>query len=204
MFPGANLPGHDIVWTVQGVEQGRLTTGNFIGLPTVPWVLSLPGDVNIPLNGSIRVATIPMLTNDGTYTRSYSGNGAWPWIQASNTDSYYDNGTHHFRTVGGAAAIANLDNTIGLALQTAGIGFRIKEGSNARMGVSTLSSGTVVVSNSSVTANTRIFLSHQSLGTITVPVAVAVSARSAGVSFTILSGNLVDTSVIAWMLVEPA
>jgi hypothetical protein len=163
----------------------------------------LAGDINIPYGGVYRQGGIQVFGSDGTYNRVYTASGVAS-MQISATDSYNDNNTHHWRTASGAANIANLDNTIGLAFQTAGIGIRIKEGSNARMGVSTLSSGTVVVSNSSVTANTRIFLSHQSLGTITVPVAVAVSARSAGVSFTILSGNLVDTSVIAWLLVEPA
>jgi hypothetical protein len=202
-FPQANLPGHDIVWTIQGVEQGRLTTGNFLSLPTVASMLALAGDINIPTGSIYRQNTLPVFGSDGTYNRVYTAAGVAS-IQISVTDSYNDNNTHHWRTASGGANIANLDNTIGLAFQTAGIGFRIKEGSNARMGVSTLSSGTVVVSNNTVTANTRIFLAHQSLGTITVPVAVAVSARSAGVSFTILSGNLVDTSVIAWLLVEPA
>ncbi len=91
-----------------------------------------------------------------------------------------------------------------LVIGTVGTGLYIKEGSNATMGVATLSSGTVVVSTTKVTANSRIFLTAQTLGTITVPVGLAVSARSAGTSFTILSGNLADTSIIAWQIIEPA
>lgn len=94
--------------------------------------------------------------------------------------------------------------TGGLIVGVVGNGLSVKEGSNAKMGVATLSSGTVVVSTTAVTANSRILLTHQTLGTITVPVGLAVSARTAGTSFTILSGNLTDTSVVAWMLVEPA
>ena len=89
-------------------------------------------------------------------------------------------------------------------IATAGKGLYVKEGTNATMGVATLVLGTVVVSTTKVTANSRIFLMHQNLGTITVPVGVAVSARTAGTSFTILSANLSDTSSIAWMIVEPA
>jgi hypothetical protein len=90
-----------------------------------------------------------------------------------------------------------------LQINTAGKGVSIKEGSNAKMGIATLSAGTVVVSTTAVTATSRIFLTAQTLGTITVPVGLAVSARTAATSFTILSGNLTDTSTVAWMIVEP-
>jgi hypothetical protein len=91
-----------------------------------------------------------------------------------------------------------------LILGTAGGGIRIAEGSNARMGVATLVAGTVVVANTSVTANTRIQLTIQSLGTVTTPKAIGVTARTAATSFTITSADATDTSVIAWELKEPA
>jgi len=91
-----------------------------------------------------------------------------------------------------------------LALGAVGSGLLIKEGTNATSGVATLSSGTVVVSTTKVTANSRIQLTPQSLGTITIPVGLAVTTRNAGSDFTILSGNLADTSVVAWVIIEPA
>lgn len=91
-----------------------------------------------------------------------------------------------------------------LIVDTAGMGIRLKEGSNARMGVSTLVAGTVTVSNTSVTANTRILLTVQSLGTVAVPQAVYPSARVPGTSFTITSADATDTSVVLWELKEPA
>ena len=60
-FPQANLPGHDIVWTIQGVEQARLTTGAFFastygsGVITAPSILSLAGDINIPYGGVYQI-----------------------------------------------------------------------------------------------------------------------------------------------------
>lgn len=87
---------------------------------------------------------------------------------------------------------------------TAGGGFATKEGANARQGVSTLVAGTVTVANTSVTANTRIQLTIQSLGTVTAPKAIGVTARVAGTSFTITSADATDTSVVAWNLYEPA
>lgn len=83
----------------------------------------------------------------------------------------------------------------------AGKGVSVKEGSNARMGVATLVAGTVPVSNSSVTANTRIFAFSQSDGGTLG--SLRCSARTAGTSFTITSSSALDTSVVAWLLVEP-
>lgn len=89
-----------------------------------------------------------------------------------------------------------------LNLGTAGGGIQVKEGGNARLGVATLVGGTVVVSNTSVTANTRIFLTCQTPGG--TPGFLRVSARTAATSFTILSSSGTDTSVVGWFLVEPS
>jgi hypothetical protein len=79
-------------------------------------------------------------------------------------------------------------------------GISLREASNTRMGVATLVSGTVVVSNTSITANTRVFLTGQNNS---VTGALRVSARSAGASFTITSSNAGDSGVVAYMLIEP-
>jgi hypothetical protein len=91
-----------------------------------------------------------------------------------------------------------------LSLVTAGNGLSIKEGTNACSGVATLTAGSAVVSTNKVTANSRIQLTIQSLGTVTVPKAIGVTARTAGTSFTITSADATDTSVIHWLLIEPA
>jgi hypothetical protein len=84
----------------------------------------------------------------------------------------------------------------------AGQGLQIKEGSNAKMGTSTLVAGTVTVATTAVTATSRIFLTAQTSGA--APGALRVSARTAATSFTITSTSGTDTSSVAWMLVEPA
>lgn len=99
-----------------------------------------------------------------------------------------------------AASIWGVDDDFAVAL--AGKGFRVKEGSNAKMGVSTLVAGTVVVSNTSVTSTSRIFLTCNTPGG--TPGFLRVSARTAGTSFTILSSSGTDTSVVAWQIFEPA
>lgn len=88
------------------------------------------------------------------------------------------------------------------AVITAGKGLRVKEGSNAKQGVATLSAGSVVVLNTSVTATSRVMLtSQQDGGTVGF---VRVSARTPGVSFTITSSSGTDTSIIAYQIFEPA
>jgi hypothetical protein len=72
----------------------------------------------------------------------------------------------------------------------------------ANAGRATLVAGTVTVNTDQVTANSLIFLSIQSLGTVTSPKSIAVTARVAATSFTITSEDVTDTSVIAWEIKE--
>jgi hypothetical protein len=95
-----------------------------------------------------------------------------------------------------------LDAAGNVSMRAVGAGIQIKEGTNARMGVATLVAGTVTVANTSVTANSRIFLTSQSDGG--TPGWLRVSGRTAGTSFTITSSDAADTSTVAWMIVEPA
>lgn len=89
-----------------------------------------------------------------------------------------------------------------LLVQQAGKGLRVKEGSNAKQGTATLVAGTVTVSNTSVTANSRIFLTSQADGG--TPGWLRVSARTASTSFTITSSSGTDTSTVAYQIFEPA
>ena len=90
---------------------------------------------------------------------------------------------------------------VGGGLRVGG-GFSLQEGTNEFMGVATLANGTVTVANTSVTANTRIFLTPQS--EVDTPGFVSVTSRVAGTSFTIGSSTATDDSVVAWLLIEPA
>ncbi|MGX1514996.1 right-handed parallel beta-helix repeat-containing protein [Streptomyces collinus] len=88
-----------------------------------------------------------------------------------------------------------------LNLGGAGGGIAIAEGANARMGVSTLAAGTVTVANTSVTANTRVAPFRQAGGGTLGHLSVT---KNAGVGFTITSSSNADTSVVGWILYEPA
>lgn len=102
------------------------------------------------------------------------------------------------------SGVATLATDSTFVLSVAGNGFQIKEGANATMGVATLVAGTVTVNTTKVTANSRIQLTPQALGTVTSPKPVGITARVAGTSFTITSGDATDTSTVAWTIVEPA
>lgn len=93
-------------------------------------------------------------------------------------------------------------STVDVAVSTAGKGLRVKEGSNAKQGVSTLVAGTVTVSNTSVTASSRIFLTCQDPNG-GVPGVEYISARTVGTDFTITS-SAADTCIVAWQIFEPA
>ena len=87
--------------------------------------------------------------------------------------------------------------------QRNGDGRKLKEGTDQFGGAATLVLGVATVTNANVAANSRIHLTVQSLGTVTAPKAVAVTARTVGTSFTITSADLTDTSVVAWEIVTP-
>lgn len=96
---------------------------------------------------------------------------------------------------GNTTVAGNLD------VGTAGKGLRVKEGSNAKQGTAVLVAGSKAVSNTSVTASSRIFLTSQADGG--TPGWLRVSARTAGTSFTISSSSATDTSTVAYQIFEP-
>jgi hypothetical protein len=97
---------------------------------------------------------------------------------------------------------ARIDTSGNLLIQKAGAGLRIKEGANAKMGTATLVAGAATVANTSITASSRIFLTSQADGG--TPGWLRVSARVAGTSFTITSSDALDTSTVAYLILEPS
>jgi hypothetical protein len=88
------------------------------------------------------------------------------------------------------------------AITTAGRGFRVKEGENAKMGTGTLAAGKVTVANKSVTASSRIFI--QRTGPMTNAGALTVVSTVAATSFTVESANAADAGTFNYMIFEPA
>jgi hypothetical protein len=101
----------------------------------------------------------------------------------------------------GVALVGSSDSDI--VANLAGKGFKVKEGTNAKMGTLTLNGATeVTVNTTAVSATSRIFLTVQAPGGTPAGVAY-VSSRVAGTSFGV-KGIALDTSTVAWLIVEPA
>ena len=101
--------------------------------------------------------------------------------------------------LGSDLTTGNLRMNTNLQLAKAGSGLQIKEGTNARMGQAILSGGTKTVSNTSVTANTRIFLSRVTAGTSPGELSYTISS---GTNFTISSTQAGDNGTVNWLLIE--
>lgn len=87
-----------------------------------------------------------------------------------------------------------------LLVETIGKGLRIKEGTNAKQGVGTIGGGgNVVIANTSITANSRIFITNTSA--VPTVIGAPLGGIVVGVSFTVV-GTIGDT--FNWFITEPA
>lgn len=102
-------------------------------------------------------------------------------------------------TSGGAFNVTGTLSVTGNS--TFGTGTAIK---NIRHGISgAMVLGTVTVTDTGCTANTRYFFSAHTLGTISIPGGYYASTRTASTSFVITSSQATETSTIDWMAIEP-
>lgn len=113
-----------------------------------------------------------------------------------------------FGTTGNVSVGTTSDNGItadklqvsgNLNLITAGNKLKIATGTNASVGTSTLSSGTITVSTTAVTASSIIMLTLQNCSTCGTPY---ISAKTAGTSFVITSTNVLDASIVGWQIIN--
>lgn len=121
---------------------------------------------------------------------------------------------YNFKTANSAIEVAGSTNYVGVGKSNpayqldvggnirvvAGYGLLIGAGANARLGKATLVAGTVTISNTTVTANTYVFLSRT---TASGTVGELSSSVTAGSSLTITSTSNTDTSTLNWLLIEP-
>lgn len=131
------------------------------------------------------------------------------WADAAHASARY---VLKLAAAGTSVNVLIVDPTAGVAaadlfscdfrVSTVGKGLRVKEGSNAKQGVVTLTAGAATVANTAVTANSRIMLTSQADGG--TPGFVRVSSRVAGTSFTITSSSGADASSVAYQIFEPA
>lgn len=101
----------------------------------------------------------------------------------------------------GSAPAYKLEVRGDIGLQTIGTGFRVAEGSNAKMGTATLSSGLATVSTTAVGANSRIFLTARA--TANPLNAICETNRVNGTSFQVRSASNTDGNAVSWLIFDP-
>lgn len=84
-----------------------------------------------------------------------------------------------------------------------GKALKVISGANAKAGTGTLVAGTATIATTAVTANSLVFLTDTTNSIVNLG-ALTVSAISAGVSFTVKSSNVADTSTFNWLIIESA
>lgn len=100
-----------------------------------------------------------------------------------------------------AAGVWGLTST-DFAVDTAGRGLQVKEGSNAKQGVTAaMTAGSVTVANTSVTANSRISYWRATAGGTLGHIS---KTQTAGTGFTLTSSSGTETSTFEYEIFEPA
>lgn len=200
-FKVVNSVGVDIgaVWVYRNAEIGIYVTGS-------SRAVSLTNCVeNTPIGGAVNFIKVDagcgvvMTACSNTTANSLAGG----------TTQTLDDGTggmalrtYLYATTTVSAELDVTSFNGNLITSLAGKGVRVKEGTAAKMGTGTLAAGTVTVANTSVTANSRVFLTAQVLGGTAG--ALRVDSRVPGTSFTVKSTSASDTSTFAYFIVEPS
>ena len=123
----------------------------------------------------------------------------------TNSNLFFLDASSDFIGIATGAPVQRLDMNGNLQLNTQGNKILVKEGANASMGTATLVAGVVTVSNTLVTASSRIFLTPYGAGAGAGTWGPVWSpARVAATSFDISSTLTTDTRTVAWSFIEPA
>lgn len=150
-----------------------------------------------------KVATYGFSTLSPGFTTTVGGDAQDRYRVMASGLTEWGNGTDTRDTNLYRAGADQLATDDDLVFATTGKAIKVKEGgANPKLGIVTLVAGTATVNTTSVTNNSRIFLTNQSQGG-TAGI-LRTSSRNAGVSFTITSSSATDTSIVAWFIVEPA
>lgn len=193
--------------TIPSAVTGLSTTG---GTLTGPLVISgaFPAGGALQVTNTSVAPTAPTVevtsaaVGDNALAVNVTGDATTRWRVTSGGQNLDGPGAGGGDTQWGrtAANVLGLTAT-DLDVVTGGRGLRVSEAANGKQGTAVLVGGTVTVANTSVTANSRIFLTSNADGG--TPGFQRVSARTAATSFTITSSSGTDTSTIAFEIFEP-
>jgi hypothetical protein len=183
--------------------KGSGTVGPNASDPGGPVTLSVTNTSNTPNSAAILNATVGGTSAGDAYTTyTITGNAVWSSGLENISRNYVISNTASLESgqllvvdpAGDVTATGNIVSS------TAGKGLQIKSGSNARIGTGTFVAGSVGVLNTSITANTAIFLTTVIPGgTVGVPF---VASKTIGTGFSVNSTSALDTSTFDYLLIE--
>lgn len=173
------------------IGNGSMTTVAFgsgklnFTLPATAATIALVSGSTLTLLGAFNLSLTTTAASTPTFP---AGTGTLAYLAGTNTWA----GLNTFSNATGV----NVTNNV--AVTTAGKGLTIKEGTGGRSGTATLAAGTVTVANTTITANSRIFITpinNTNAGALDVTLIAATS-------FTIRSASPTDTRVIHYFIIE--
>lgn len=195
---------HGVGWSVNGygvnVEGGgdfQITGGRYASNANTSIRINSPSKNNVHVITGVSADSVefgPGDVDDPGLSYSITGGS----ISAGVTDIYQVEGVKKIWNVLG---VNNVPSTG--AFSALSVGSDATSISNLKMGQAVLSGGTVVVTDASVTANTKIFISLNTLGTIAIAAAYDATTRTPGTNFTIKSSSGTDTSTVDYLMIEP-
>lgn len=162
------------------------------------------------------LTTLAALTQVGTTLINASGAAATTIGTGGTGVVNIGNATGNTAVTGSLTASTTLTATLGaitatngnVVLGTAGnkiistsVASTTTAGANS-FGKVSLVGGSAVVATTAALTNSIIILTIQALGTVAVPMAIGVTARTNATSFTITSSDATDTSSIGWMIIN--
>lgn len=196
--------------------KANLASPTFTGTPTLP--TGTIGVTQVAGNNTTALATTAFVTTADNLkanlaSPTFTGTPTLPTGTIAVTQAAADSSTKVATTAFVTTAdnlkaplasptfTGNVNSSTGdILISTIGKGLQVKTGANAKIGTAVLVAGTVTVANTSVTANSRIFLTSQvDGGTVGF---LRITAKTAATSFVITSSSVLDTSTVAWMIVE--
>lgn len=162
--------------------------------------LRIPSGGKMGVGGSTTY-TIYFATNEVAINAPHSSGNINFQINDGQKARINANGNLLINTTTDVLAADKLQVNGNINLTTAGNKLKIKTGTNASAGTTeALIEGTITVATTAVTDTSIILLTAQTIGG--TPGALAVSARTAGTSFTITSSSMIDTSTVGFIIIN--
>lgn len=159
-------------------------------------------------NANMKIPLLHLTSSNADYGIGISGGSLDLTTGNAGNFNWYQNGSTP--TLIGTLNSSGFTAPGNIVSDAVGSGLQVKEGTNAKQGTGTLVNGVVTIANTSVTANSRIFLTPTTVNASTTIGTMHISAKVAGTSFTVTAYTAsaltaaTDQSSFNYEIFEPA